>query len=131
MSLMSALGWVLRTVLTRGSSTGLTPPRGEANRPSRRLTPVGPDVLGPDPNPSGVDRSRGIDLVAELAESAPSLTAVPDCSLAGAPTDGAAPLPATGTSWSRELRPAASWVTPPSAILAVATSPATAAPRVS
>ncbi len=50
---------------------------------------------------------------------------------AGVPATGVAPLPAAGRSCSSGPRPAASWVTPPSAFLAIATSPATAAPRVS
>src|SRR6266700_7696258 len=44
---MSALGWVARTVLIRGSSTGLTPPpRGAPRRARRRRTPAPPLVPG-------------------------------------------------------------------------------------
>src|SRR6266568_5771040 len=68
-SLTSALGCVVRTVLIKGSSTGFTPPLDEPKRPSRRLTPAWPGAADPESNPSAADRSRGIDLVAELALS--------------------------------------------------------------
>src|SRR5205807_602296 len=44
---MSALGWVARTVLINGSSTGFTPPpRGAPRRASRRRTPAPPLLPG-------------------------------------------------------------------------------------
>src|SRR5215469_1659104 len=47
MSRMSALGWVARTVLVRGSSTGFTPPpRGAPRRARRRRTAAPPLVPG-------------------------------------------------------------------------------------
>src|SRR6516225_10538731 len=47
MSRISALGWVARTVLISGSSTGLTPPpRVAPSRASRRRTAAPPVVPG-------------------------------------------------------------------------------------
>src|SRR5215472_7115911 len=54
MTLMSALGWVPRTVLIKGSSTGFTPPpRGEPRRASRRRTPAPPLMPAEDPEGAG------------------------------------------------------------------------------
>src|SRR5215467_5437645 len=76
MTRTSALGWVSRTVLINGSSTGLTAPDlGAPSRDSRRLTPAAPVVpLAP---PAGGD-SVPPGAAASLADGAPAGFAPPD-----------------------------------------------------
>src|SRR5215475_7918267 len=112
---MSALGWVARTVLISGSSTGLIPPpRGAPRRASRRRTPAPPLLMPLDG--AGVSAVAGAGSVvsgrvrARRGAAAPLATSVPS--------------PGTGDSSG----PGADWVTSAAAVPVVATSPATYAP---
>src|SRR5215831_12705172 len=122
MSLMSALGWVARTVLVNGSSTGFTPPpRGAPRRASRRRTAAPPLVPGGD-----------------AGEGAAGAGAPASAGSVAGPAAGAA-RPGTAASRvtsplspeaGKSCCPGADEVTSASAVPVVATSPATCAPVV-
>src|SRR6266567_2867749 len=129
---MSALGCVVRTVLTSGSSTGLTaPPRGEPNLGRRRLTPGWPlPPAGTESAAAAQSACAGSCDSAGGGDEAPGagrgLAGRTPSAPAGTPTAGVTRLPDTRGSLSPGPRcPVAAWVTPPSAVPAVATSPAT------
>src|SRR5579859_3269973 len=151
MSLMSALGWVARTVLINGSSTGLTPPpRGAPRRASRRRTPAPPVMPGVVAGDGGAAGNGAAAVLAGDGEDAGRAAAgVP----AGAGVSAAGAGPGTpGAAAGRDVTrrgfaawratPAscpeagdspcsgADWVTSAAAVPVVATSPATCAPVV-
>src|SRR5258708_38269386 len=106
---MSAFGWVVRTVLMSGSSTGLMPPpRAEPNRLRRRLTPAWPL---PDPFPDGHSamaggEGAGAAEVPDAGSLAGGPATVPDAGSPaaeprvppGAPAGGGTPMPTSGRS---------------------------------
>src|SRR5215468_8543159 len=124
MSLMSALGWVPRTVLISGSSTGLIPPlRGTPRRASRRRTPAPPLLM-----PLG-----GAEVAAAEAGAADGAGWVAAPSARVRARRGAAASRATSVSppgTGDSSGPGADWVTSAAAVRVVATSPATCAPVV-
>src|SRR5215472_3239428 len=119
MTLMSALGWVARTVLISGSSTGLIPPpRGAPRRASRRRTPAPPPLDGAGVAAAGAGAAGGAGLVAAGRARA-------RCGAAASRATSVS-FPETGDSSG----PGADWVTSAAAVPVVATSPATCAPVV-
>src|SRR5215470_20080718 len=129
MTLMSALGWVARTVLISGSSTGLIPPpRGAPRRARRRRTPAPPLM----PLDGAGDAVAGGDGVAAAWEAAAGGAGPPAagraCARRGAATSRATSVSSPGTGDSSG--PGTDWVTSAAAVPVVATSPATCAPVV-
>src|SRR5215469_5001384 len=153
---MSAFGCVVRTVLTSGSSTGLTPPvRVAPSRASRRRTAAAPDApsvgagTAAAPSAGGLDRrvtrlaaDRAADFLLPPLRPAPfqpggaAVAASAEWS-AVTGSDAGAVCSCSSTSsgmGAAGVTPTSaagrSWVTSGPAVLAVATSPATCAPHV-
>src|SRR5215471_17578822 len=121
---MSALGWVARTVLISGSSTGLIPPpRGAPRRASRRRTPA-PPLLMPLGGAGAADAAGDC---APAGGAGPVAPGRPRARRGAAPSR-ATPVSSPGTGDSSG--PGADWVTSAAAVPVVATSPATCAPVV-
>src|SRR5215510_12748729 len=125
MTLMSALGWVARTVLISGSSTGLIPPpRGAPRRASRRRTPA-PPLLIPLGGAgaaiaagAGVAAEDGAGVAAEGGVAAGGAGSVAGARRARA-RRGAAASPATSVSAPKtgdSSGPGADWVTSAAAV---------------
>src|SRR5215470_16276524 len=125
---MSALGWVARTVLISGSSTGLIPPRGAPRRASRRRTPA-PPLLIPLGG-AGVVGAAGDGAAAEdgVAAAGAGLAAGRARARRGAATSRVTSVSSPGTGDSSG--PGTDRVTSAAAVPVVATSPATCAPVV-
>src|SRR6516225_8325010 len=125
---MSALGWVARTVLISGSSTGLIPPpRGAPSRASRRRTPAPP--LPIPLGGAGVAAGEGAEAAAGGAAGGAGLAAADRArARRGAATSRVTSVSSPGTGDSSG--PGADWVTSAAAAPVVATSPATCAPVV-
>src|SRR6266702_587152 len=118
MGLVSALGWVARTVLIKGSSTGFTPPpRGAPSRASRRRTP------DPPLTPGGAGCVRGSADVVDAA------AAGRDAARRGCTASRATSLSSPGLAVPA-CSPGADWVTSALVMPVIATSPATYAPVV-
>src|SRR5262245_55402481 len=123
MTLMSALGWVARTVLISGSSTGLIPPpRGAPRRARRRRTPA-PPLMPLDGPGDAVAGGEGL-----AAGGAGPPAAERARARRGAATSRATSVSSPGTGDSSG--PGTDWVTSAAAVPVVATSPATCAPVV-
>src|SRR5215470_15618911 len=138
MSLMSALGWVARTVLVNGSSTGFTPPpRGAPRRASRRRTAAPPLVPGGGAGEGAAGAGAPASAGSAAGPAAGSAAGPAAGSVAGPAAGSARP----GTAASRVTSPlspeagksccpGADEVTSASAVPVVATSPVTCAPVV-
>src|SRR6516162_1369714 len=127
---MSALGWVARTVLISGSSTGLIPPpRGAPRRASRRRTPAPPPLIPLDAAGAVVGAGAGASAGgAGLAAADLDLDLGRGRARRGSATSRATSVSSPGTGDSSG--PGADWVTSAAAVRVVATSPATYAPVV-